>query len=206
MGIYIEITAADRRPLALDRRVRDADGRMHVANCVLTAAQVNPYLGKEVPGSAQLGLLPERLYYAYRHPDALKAAVDAGLFENLPLMQEHIPMTATDPQKLAIAGTISNARWVSGKVIGDIAVWDQAAIDLVENGAQRELSVGYAYKPVLESGAVNGQRYDFVMRDIVPNHVALVSQGRVEGATVHDHAMGRRSPIERLVPNIYRLP
>jgi uncharacterized protein len=223
VDVYLEITAADRRALAADKRVRDADGRMHVADCVLTAAQVNPYLGKEVPDSEQRGLQPDRVYYIYRHPDALKAAVDAGLFENLPLMLEHIATTAADPQKALIAGSISNVRWQSGKVLGDIAVWDQAAIDLIESGRQRELSCGYAYEPVLESGSVDGQRYTLVMRNIVPNHCALVSEGRVDGATVHDHAMqtaetdplvavrrmqaqaARPSALSRLIPNIDRL-
>lgn len=42
----------------------------------------------------------------------------------------------------------------------------------------RELSLGYSYTPEFKSGEFNGTRYDFVMRDIKANHLALVEVGR----------------------------
>ena len=62
--------------LALDRSMRhkDQDGRLHVANCRLSKATVNPYRGREIPQSQQLGLDPERIYQLYRAPDELSAA------------------------------------------------------------------------------------------------------------------------------------
>jgi hypothetical protein len=43
------------------------------------------------------------------------------------------------------------------------------------------------------------------MIDIVPNHVALVSTGRVTGAMVGDSASEHRAAIERLIPGYGRL-
>ena len=57
--------------------------------------------------------------------------------------------------------------------------FDKKAKELIESDALRELSLAYRYKPDFTPGkAPNGQDYDFVMRDISGNHLALVEQGR----------------------------
>ena len=172
--------------ITFDRRSTDIDGRLHVTDCILTAAQVNAYFGSEIPGGESLD--PNAIYQLYRHPDALKAAV--SLFENLPLMIDHIVVSAADPKQQMIIGSVSNARWQNGQILGDIAVWDQSAIDLIESGKQRDLSAGYRYRAVMTPGTTpGGTPYDGVMRDLVPNHLALVTEGRVAGAQVADSAL-----------------
>jgi uncharacterized protein len=183
-----EIVVVDDRRLALDRRSYDVDKRLHVTDCVLTAAQVNPYMGSEIPGAEALGLDPGAIYQLYRDPAALRAAVP--LFENLPLLIDHVAVSAADPKTQYICGTVSNARWQAGKILGDIAVWDQSAIDLIESGRQRDLSAGYRYVCKLGSGtAPDGTRFDARMQSIEPNHIALVVEGRVAGALVGDSAL-----------------
>lgn len=59
-----------------------------------------------------------------------------------------------------------------------LIVYDQKAIDKVEDGTQKELSCAYRYEPIKQSGEFGGQRYDFVMTNIRGNHVALVEEGR----------------------------
>jgi hypothetical protein len=172
--------------ITFDRRSYDVDNRLHVTDCVLTAAQVNPYLGSEIPGGESLD--PSRIYMLYRTPDALKAAV--SLFENLPLMIDHVVVSASDPKQQYICGTVSNARWSNGQILGDIAVWDQSAIDLIESGRQRDLSAGYRYVVDMTPGsAPDGTRFDGRMTQLQPNHLALVVEGRVAGAQVADAAL-----------------
>lgn len=174
--------------LALDRRSYDVDQRLHVSDCILTAAQVNPYMGAEIPSSEAMGLKPDQIYMLYRTPEALKAAV--SLFENLPLMIDHVVVSASDPKQQYICGTVSNARWSNGQILGDIAVWDQSAIDLIESGRQRDLSAGYRYVANMTPGtAPDGTRFDGSMLDLRPNHLALVVEGRVAGAMVGDSAL-----------------
>lgn len=172
--------------ITFDRRSYDVDSRLHVTDCVLTAAQVNPYLGSEIPGGESLN--PSEIYQLYRDPDALKAAV--SLFENLPLMIDHVVVSAASPDHLRIIGSVSNARWQDGQVLGDIAVWDQRAIDLIESGRQRDLSVGYRYVADMRPGtAPDGTKFDGRMTQLQPNHLALVVEGRVAGAQVADAAL-----------------
>jgi uncharacterized protein len=172
--------------ITCDRRSTDVDGRLHVSDCLLTRACVSPYLGAEIPGGESLR--PDAIYQLYRTPDALQAALP--LFANQPLLIDHVAVSAGDPKTSLIIGTVSNARWQGDAVYGDIAVWDASAIRLIESRKQRDLSVGYRYRAVMRPGtAPDGTRYDGLMVDIKPNHIALVTEGRVPGAQVGDAAL-----------------
>ena len=59
-----------------------------------------------------------------------------------------------------------------------LTVWDRAAIDAIEDGSFRELSCAYRYDPDFTPGSYEGTPYDFIMRNIRGNHVALVEEGR----------------------------
>lgn len=179
---------------AFDRqtaRSMDADGRMRVRNCVLSVAEVNPYYGKEIPGSDALGLKPETVYEMYRDPEELRRGADS--FDGLPLMIKHIAQTADEPRKEYIGGAVHDVRFEGKTLRGDLLVWDGEAIDLIESGTLSDLSCSYRYKPVMRSGEANGKRYDGVMTDIQGNHVALVDDGRATGAHVADAALQRRA-------------
>jgi len=189
VDIDIEIPS-DRQRLALDRRTYDVDGRLAVTDCVISAAQINPYLGREIAEAEALGLDPEKLYMLYRDPAALKAAVPK--FDGIPLLIDHAPVSALDPKRQLIVGTVSDCRWSDDKVIGTVNVWDAEAIRGIESNIQRDLSAGYRYTARMTPGTVNGEKFDGRMLDIVPNHVALVTQGRVSGAMVGDSALNAR--------------
>jgi hypothetical protein len=200
----IEVEIPDSAGLAFDRRTVDSDGRMTATECVLTRANVCPYVGCEVTDYEQLGLDPNRVYYLYRDPAALKAAMP-GL-NGKPLLLDHVLVSATDPKKSLQVGTVVDCRWASDRIVGTVVVWDQAGIDGIESKELRDLSCGYRYKPVMKSGvAPDGDRYDILMTGIEFNHVALVREGRVDGAFVADSAFDERAAVEALVPNLYRL-
>src|SRR5258708_26239357 len=101
-------------------RITDVDGRLHVADCKISAARVNEYLGSEIPGDDALGLDPRKLYRMYRDAGALRAA--ATSFENLPLMDNHLSVRPHDPQKSRIVGNVSNERWKAPYLVADHAV------------------------------------------------------------------------------------
>lgn len=175
-----ERQAADARRVvfALDRSMRrsDLDQHLHVENVNISKANVCPYLGSEIPGGDELGLDMSKVYMLYRDAAELEAA--APTYENKPLMMAHIGVSADQPQKYYIAGTVSNVRFVSPYLKADIAVWDGEAIKGIENETKRELSCGYRYKADMTPGTIDGVRYDGIMRSIVANHVALVEAGR----------------------------
>jgi hypothetical protein len=174
--------------LALDRSARtfDVDGHLKV-RCLLSRACVNDYRGDEVPDAERLGLDPSRIYRVWRDPAALEAATP-GL-EGKPVLLRHQPIDAENHPHEIVVGTIGNPTFENGSVFGDLIVWDADSIRLIESGEQRELSLGYRYRAIPESGTTpEGEAYDLRMADIAMNHCALVTRARVLGAMVADSA------------------
>jgi hypothetical protein len=178
--VEMDCPAVDAAPklLAYDKSLRtfDKNGFMHVPNCNISKANVCPYLGEEIPGAEALGLDPKKVYMLYRDADELAKA--APTFERMPLLMHHVGVSSDDPNKDMIIGTYSNVRWEAPYLKADLTVWDQRGIDAIENGTQEELSPGYHYRPVANSGIANGIPFEIRMVDIKANHLAIVSTGR----------------------------
>lgn len=166
--------------MAFDRSVRsfDADGRLHVARTNISKSNVCDYLGREIPGSEALGLDSNKIYKLYRDPAELEKG--ASTFNNLPLLRRHIQVSADDPKKEDVVGSIgSDAAFQSPYLTASLCIWDSEAIAGIEAGQIEELSSAYRYIPVMEPGvSPDGEAYDGRMTEIKANHLALVERGR----------------------------
>lgn len=167
--------------LAFDRasvRTIDANGRLQISRTNISKANVNAYYGREIPGSEELGLEPNKLYRLWRHPDELRKA--AKTFNNIPVLSKHIPDFPTDPpNEFRVGVTHSNAEFDGTYLTVGMSIWDNSAIAGIESGEQRELSASYKYVADMTPGVTpDGEPYDGVMRDIFGNHEALVPDGR----------------------------
>ncbi|WP_215754212.1 DUF2213 domain-containing protein [Acetobacter sp. P5B1] len=174
--------------LALDRSVRriDVDGHLFVERCILSAAVVSPYYGREIPGAEALGLEPDKIYQLYRDADALSAAAET--INGKPILDIHQPINAEDHPKQITVGSVSNARFEAPDLIGELSIWDGNAIKSIQDGSKRCVSAGYAYRAIPEVGEVDGQPYTLKMVDIRFNHLALVETPRVQTAIIGDSA------------------
>lgn len=159
-------------------RSYDKDGRLHVAVTPISKANVCPYMGKEIPGWDSLGLDPNKVYNMYRDPAELEKG--AASFNNLPLLQKHIQVSADAPMKDDVVGSIgSDVHFDAPYLKASLCVWDAEAIALIDAQKLDELSSAYHYTPVMESGTTpEGESYDGRMTDILGNHLALVEVGR----------------------------
>ena len=159
-------------------REKDCNGFLHVALCNITKEQVAPYYGREIPNYKDLGFLPDEIYYGYRPADELKKGAET--FNNLPLLDKHIEDGAEkeEAKKHRVGSLGDKVKFNAPYLQNSLIVYDQKAIDKVEDGSQKELSCAYRYDPIKQSGEFGGQRYDFVMSNIRGNHVALVEEGR----------------------------
>ena len=166
--------------VALDRgsvRRKDVDGHLHVERTPISKANICPYYGREIPGGEGLGLDPNRLYRLLRHPDELKRA--ANTFAGKPLLLDHQVLSADEhPHKRTVGSVGDDVRWEPPYLTAPLTVWDRRAIDGIEGGNQKQLSAAYRYRADMTPGTYQGQPYDGVMRDLIANHVALVSEGR----------------------------
>jgi hypothetical protein len=174
-----DFTPAKLGVFAFDRSMRtiDADGHLHVETANISKANVCPYYGHEIPNADELGLEPNKVYMLYR--DAAELAAAAPTYHNKPLMMTHVAVSADDPQKYYVVGTVSNIRFEHPYLKASLAVWDAKAIEAIDSGAQEQLSCGYRYTADMTPGtSPEGEKYDGVMRGLMCNHVALVETGR----------------------------
>lgn len=167
------VIASDKQSV----RTYTKDGLLHIDVSHISKANVCPYVGKEIPNYEKLGLDGEKIYYLFRSPEELEKG--AHTFNGLPVLIEHEPTSAADHKKdLVIGATMNDAKFNAPYLDNAISIWPQAAIDGIENDEQREISCGYYYTPDMTPGEFEGQKYDGIMRDIVGNHVAIVTEGR----------------------------
>ena len=167
---------------APSRRSKDENGFLHVSGSHITKETVNPYYGREIPGWRERGLDPEKVYYGWRAGEELEKA--APTFNGLPLLLGHHVESAEDPQKeYRVGSSGTDASWNAPYLDNSLSVTDAVAIRAIEDGKAKEISCAYLYDPDFTPGEWEGQRYDFVMRNIRGNHIALVEEGRA-GADV----------------------
>lgn len=177
------------RALAFDegsRRRIDENGYLHVTQTHLTKEQVAPYYGREIPGWEALELDPDRVYYGYRSGEELEKAKDT--FNGMPLLIIHKQDSAHSPLKEERVGSIGTTPvWSPPYLDNALSVTDQSAIDAINDESLKEISCGYFFEPDFTPGEFNGIPYDFVMRNLRGNHVALVKEGRAgPEVSVHD--------------------
>lgn len=165
------------RRLAFDRRMETIDGHLVVTGCHITKANVCPYLGAEIPNSEALGLKPDKIYMLYRDAAEIQAAKES--YNRIPLLMQHVAVSADAPQQFLTVGTASGSRFTHPYLDADLTIWTREGIDAIESGAQRELSCGYRYVADMTPGtSPEGEKYDGRMTQIVANHIALVQAGR----------------------------
>jgi hypothetical protein len=162
-------------------RTVDANGYLHVSLTNISKATVNPYYGHEIPGCESLGLDPKKVYKLLRAPEELKAG--ASTFNNLPILDVHIPVSAFDldkPEikKHVVGSTGTDAEYDAPYLKNSMVLHTASAISDVEEKKKAELSCAYRYAPVMNPGVFEGEHYDGVMTKLEGNHVALVTEGR----------------------------
>lgn len=182
----LDLLALDAQIVAESVRKRDKNNYLQVATSRLTREQVAPYYGREIPHWKEKGLDPERIYYGYRAPEELEKAVST--FNGIPLLIQHKFDSAEKPNTELRVGMVgTSAKWEAPYITNALSVWNEDAIQAIEDGTLRDLSCGYRYDPDFTPGKTpDGVAYDFVMRNIACNHVALVRDGRTPDCYVED--------------------
>ena len=192
--------------LAIDaesKRTYDENGFLHVSISPLTRVQVAPYRGCEIPGWQELGLEPDRVYRGYRSAEELSKPETIQSVNGIPIQLAHHMDYADNPAKnTRVGSTGTDGAFHSPFLTNSLHIQDKNAIDRINDGSMRELSLAYRYKPVFTPGETpDGEKYDFIMTDISANHVALVDEGRAgHEVLVYDSKGGNMADIEKTLP------
>lgn len=165
------------------------------ANARTARAGVQQYLGSEV-GRPDLGAVG-----IYRDSSEVFAKRSLDTFSRLPITVDHpaSDVDATNWRDLAV-GTTGDEVLRDGEYLKiGLKITDAAAVKAVRDG-KRELSVGYSAEIVWQDGvAPDGTPYQAVQKNIVANHIAIVSAGRAGSQARIGDSWGA-SPIQDFKP------
>lgn len=184
-----------KNTLAFDKamtfRWHDEDGRLHVDKSNLTRVQVAPYRGTEIPGWDEKGLDPERVYYGYRPASELSDPETIRSVIGIPIqLNHHLDMPDDPAMETRVGSTGDVAEFDGTYLTNSLHIQNADACARIRDGSMKQLSLAYHYDPDFsESGEFKGQHYDFIMRRIRGQHLALVEDGRAGASCcVEDHA------------------
>ena len=121
-----------------------------------------------------------------RHPDDVFSEESMATLMGLPTTNEHpselvskenaknllIGMTSDRPKKIQLDD--DEESYIQQKV----TFFDSESIEMIVSGERQEMSLGYTCRLDEESGEWNGQKYDYIQRDIRYNHLSLVDKAR----------------------------
>lgn len=160
-------------------REYDNNGFLHVRACNLTKEQVAPYYGREIPNYEQAGFEPNKVYYGYRSAEELSRPETVKSINGIPIqLRHHLDYPEAPAKETRVGQTGTDGVWQAPYLKNSLHILDKAGMDAA-NGECKELSLAYAYRPEFKSGeTADGTHYDFVMRDILAQHLALVESGR----------------------------
>lgn len=122
----------------------------------------------------------------YRPPDEVFKADSLSTFALVPVTNDHPPegVTSRNARKYAVGSVGENVRQDGDHVTAQLVVFDQGVIDAMARG-KRDVSCGYECDLDETPGVTpSGERYDAIQRNIVGNHLAIVSVGRAGSARV----------------------
>ncbi len=172
--------------MAESKRQMDWNGFMEVRDNPISKEGVFPYLGSEIPGAPN----PDEIYYVYRPADELARQETIDSFKLMPFIDEHevLGRGGMPAERKGIQGTIGEQVYFDPPYLrANIKIHSSAAQSLIKAG-KVELSPCYGCDWSPEVGTFEGKPYQYVQRNIMGNHLALVEEGRTgRDVAVQDH-------------------
>lgn len=156
-----------------DAKVRFTDDGYLVANPRIARAGIQTYRGVEC-GKPEM-----QFVRVYRPPEEVFKSDATKSYAHRPVTIDHpdVPVTAANWREYAKGQTGGDILRDGNAVRVPMVLMDQSAIDAYKAG-KNQLSVGYTCDLDWTAGAIDGQQYDAVQREIRANHLAVVTTAR----------------------------
>jgi hypothetical protein len=127
--------------------------------------------------------------YLARKPEDVFSDKSLATLRNCSITDTHPDSCVVDSQNYkseSVGHVTGDASHDDSDVYVPGIIKDAATVSAVELGKE-QVSVGISdFKLVRESGAINGQSYDYAVKDIVYNHISIVESGRAGNARILD--------------------
>lgn len=172
-------------------KITDKNDFWFIENNPITKVGVFPYLGKQISSDCE----PNKIYWVLRPKEELFKQKTLDSLKLLPLVNEHemLGKDCTPAEEKGIEGTLGqNVSHNDDTIFNDIKIFSEDMKDKIKGG-KKELSLGYWCDYEKQSGTYNGQRYDYIQKNIIGNHLALVDKGRMgSDVRVYDKAEDKK--------------
>lgn len=143
-----------------------------VIDCIFARTGIQERYGVEIDPKLE----PLKAYKEYRSPEEVfKPSVIDG-FRRVVVTNDHPDelLNSTNTKLHAVGFVSSHVEVEDEKYLKtQITIYDQQTINDIQSG-KVELSAGYLYSLLF----VDGEEYDYIQKDIKPNHIAIVEAGR----------------------------
>lgn len=185
---------------AESKRQYDDNGYLIVKDNPITLEGVFEYAGSEIINVVDAEIVDEidplKIYKVYRPASELKSEQVQKGVSVLPIIDEHKFVGEKkkhlnpDRRDGVIQGAvIGMPRFNAPYLIADLIFYTSDIVQKIKDG-KVELSLGYTSRMIKQNGVFNDEKYEFVMKDIVPNHLSLVEKGRSGSVVaVQDHLL-----------------
>ena len=172
----LELSMDDDLPSA---RENDVNGWTEIKGNPISKVGIFPYSGAQINPD----LDPEKIYMVFRSEQELNNPETIQSFKLLPWTDDHTMLGSeadglTPAERKGIHGVIGeDVYFEDGYLKGNLKVFSDKLANLIDSG-KKELSIGYRCLYEMSPGMYNGEKYDFIQREIRGNHLALVDEGR----------------------------
>lgn len=163
---------------ATDKKEIDTNGYVTYYDVPMTKVGVFPYLGRQISPELE----PDRIYQVLRPEEELTKPETLKSLEKIPFVDEHemLGKDFTPPEDKGVEGTtLTNVNVKLPLITNDLVAYTERVKNEIEKNDKRGLSMGYRCRYEYSPGVYEGQAYDFIQRDIIFNHIALVEEGRM---------------------------
>lgn len=178
----------------MTQRQVDINGYITIPKNPISKVGVFPYLGKTISSQCE----PDRIYYVYRPAEELRKPETINSFKHIPIVDDHTMLGTgqTPAERKGVDGVTGADVYLDGDTLfADLHLYSETLLRKIDSGEKKELSVGYRVgKWEKASGLFNGQPYDYIQREIMGNHTAVVKAGRCgsevavqDNSMVYDH-------------------
>lgn len=166
----MKVQRFDRVPV---KALKTPEGFYYDPNAVLTRSGIFEYRDPKT-GTVTREYRPDSEVFSPAHMQAIQGKPVTAGHKGI--------ITASNAKEFTIGAIVGMPRQDNKDLVAPVMVY---VTDPIEKDGHTELSLGYDIELDETPGEFEGQRYDAVQRNLVPNHLAIVKRGRAGTARLN---------------------
>lgn len=157
------------------------EGAAEHLDATLAKVEFTPWGTARIPARiSRVGVLDYPGRREFRPPNEVLKPESIATLKGMPVIdiRDHNDFVRPQDFRQKVLGFVEEVHADGEYVAGTLHIHDAATIEAIKRGERLDVSAGYLAPTVKQEGVWRGERYDYVQRDIIYNHVALCPPGR----------------------------